>query len=637
MARHPQKWSVAALLVALGPLSPLAAPAATPPVSEALKLKPVQNQIDYDVPDKAAVEKCTLEPFKLDKLSGWEVRDGDGNVLRRYLDSNADNKVDQWCYFKNGVEVYRDIDGNHNRKADQYRWLGTAGIRWAIDSNEDGRIDSWKVISPEEVSEEVVLALSTRDASRFQRLLLTPAELRDLQLGEAQAKQLAQKLAQTAAGFEKLVAQQDFVDRDARWVNFGGTRPGVVPAGTEGSQRDLHVYENAAAVIESGGTHNQIIIGTLVQAQDVWRLVDLPRSITDAQASTGPEGFFFTAVLRRAEADIPVTGGLSPEVQRLISEMEQVDKDLTSATTPAALAQLNARRADVLEKLAQQATDDEDRVTWLRQLADTVSAAAQAGGYPQGIERLAALCQELEQQKGAPELISYIKFRCLSAEYGQSMQEPDADFAKIQDKWLADLEQFVKDYANTPDAAEAMLQLAVAEEFSGDDEGAVNWYGQISSQFPDTQVAAKASGAKRRIESVGQTLSLTGKDSKGNTISVDAYRGKVVLVHYWATWCGPCKQDISVLKDMQTKYGKENVMLIGVNVDNDRTQLDAYMAENNLAWPQLYAPGGLDSPLANAFGILTLPTMILADKEGKVVNRNLNAGEVDSELRKLLR
>ena len=49
-----------------------------------------------------------------------------------------------------------------------------------------------------------------------------------------------------------------------------------------------------------------------------------------------------------------------------------------------------------------------------------------------------------------------------------------------------------------------------------------------------------------------------------------------------------------------------------------------------MAWPQLYEPGGLDSPLANALGILTLPTMLLVDKEGKVVNRNLHGAEIDT-------
>ena len=167
----PTRLVLAALLVGLVP-QVAAAQAAKPTVAQALTLKPVQASVEYDVPEGPAAEKCTLTPIKSRQLAGWEVRDGDGNVLRRFLDTNADDKVDQWCYFKDGVEVYRDIDSNFNRKVDECRWLGTSGIRWALDTNEDQRIDRWKAISPEEVSEEVIAALSTRDAERFRRLVV---------------------------------------------------------------------------------------------------------------------------------------------------------------------------------------------------------------------------------------------------------------------------------------------------------------------------------------------------------------------------------------------------------------------------------------------------------------------------------
>ncbi len=640
MANIPQKWAVAVVLgflAALAPLAPALAQASKPPVSKALGLKPTQADVEYDVPDAATADKCTLETYKSGKVSGWEVRDPDGNVLRRYLDTNADNKVDQWCYFKNGIEVYRDIDSNFKGNADQYRWLGTAGMRWAIDEDEDGKPDSWKAISPEEVSEEVVLALSTKDVARFKRLLLTPEELRNLQLGDGQGKQLAKKIADSAAGFEELFKRPDIVSRDSHWVNFGGTRPGVVPAGTDGAQRDLVVYENAVAVVETGGTHSQVLIGTLVQTGNVWRLIDLPKTMADSQASSTPDGFFFLAILaRRAEADVPVAG-LSSEVQQLINQMEQIDKDLGEPKPPAELAALNARRADVLEKLAEKTTQNEERVSWIHQLADTVSAAAQSGAYPEGIDRLNRLWTKLGEQKESLELVAYTKFRYLSAAYMQSLQQDNADFAKIQDKWLADLQQFVTDFATTPDAADAMLQLAMAEEFAGDDAGAVKWYTRIATEFPGTQLATKASGAQRRIESVGQILTLAGKDLQGNAVDIASYRGKVVLVHFWATWSVRGRPDTSVLKDMQTKYGKDNVAIVGVNVDNDQAELNKYLAENNLPWPQLYAPGGLDSPLATAYGILVLPTMMLAGQDGKVISRDLTAGEVDNELRKLLR
>ena len=203
---------LAAVLAALLPLTAAMAQATKPSVLEALKLKPIQAQIDYDQPEEPAAEKCTLAAIKSPPLSGWEVRDSDGNLLRRFLDTNSDNKVDQWCYYKDGVEVYRDIDGNFNRKADEYRWLGTAGIRWALDANEDGRVDSWKVISPEELSEELIAALSTRDAERFRRLLLSEEELRGLQLGEQQSTELGKKIADATAGIEELARSQEFVN-----------------------------------------------------------------------------------------------------------------------------------------------------------------------------------------------------------------------------------------------------------------------------------------------------------------------------------------------------------------------------------------------------------------------------------------
>jgi thiol-disulfide isomerase/thioredoxin len=381
-----------------------------------------------------------------------------------------------------------------------------------------------------------------------------------------------------------------------------------------------------------------VIVGTLVRAGDLWRLIDLPKSMADAQASTAPEGFFFQASLaRRAEADVPVTGGLSPEIQQLVEQLEQIDKRLERATTLEELAPLNIQKADLLEKLAGKATTPEDQATWLRQLADAVSAAVQGRAYPDGIQRLDALCQRLEAEKAAPDIVACVKFRFLSANYWRSLDEPNADFAKIQEKWLADLEQFVTDFGNTGDAADAMLQLAFAEEFAGQDDKAVQWYSRIASEFPDLPIATKALGAKRRMESVGQPLTLEGKDTQGNTVNISSFRGKVLLIHYWATSYPTSLQHLSLLKDMQAKYGPENVALLGINVDAARATLEAYLQENSIRWPQLYEPGGLDSPLVNALGILTLPTMLLVDKEGKVVSRNLSAGEVDTQLRSLLR
>src|SRR3954452_13720921 len=175
---------------------PLTALAAKPTAKEALSLTPVQKDVEYDVPDAKEIEKCIVDVIKVGGFTGYAVLTDSGQLLRRVLDTNGDNRVDQWCYFKDGIEIYRDIDGNFNNKADQYRWLGTAGTRWGLDEDENSRIDSWKVISAEEATGEIVAALrdansstaSVREAAvaRFRCLLLTADELKSLGLSSKQ-------------------------------------------------------------------------------------------------------------------------------------------------------------------------------------------------------------------------------------------------------------------------------------------------------------------------------------------------------------------------------------------------------------------------------------------------------------------
>ena len=149
--------------------------------------------------------------------------------------------------------VYRDIDSNFNGTPDQCRWFHTAGSRWGIDANEDGIIDSWKTISAEEVTAEVVAAIATQNVDRFARLVLTPEELKSLGLGKTRSDGVAEKINKAVAAFKAMVSQQKAITPNSVWVQFNAGRPGVVPAGTDDSTKDLRVYENAMAIIETAG------------------------------------------------------------------------------------------------------------------------------------------------------------------------------------------------------------------------------------------------------------------------------------------------------------------------------------------------------------------------------------------------
>jgi len=377
----PSFWLLAIAWILVGSV----ASAATPTAEQALKLMPIQKNVDFDRPNAEEAARCKISARKIDGHVGWVVEDAQGNMLRRFTDTNGDNMVDQWSYYKDGVEVYRDLDSNFNGKADQYRWFHMGGSRWGIDKDEDGVIESWKVISAEEVAAEAIAALATRDADRFAHLLLTAAEVKTLGLGETRAGQLTEKIGKLPADFAKVAAEQKGLSEKTRYLQFSETQPGTVPAGTDSSTMDLLVYENAMAVIETDGKHGQVQIGTLVRIDNnAWRLIDVPR-VMEGQGAVPLAGFFFRAG-GSAPGKVAVSG--SSEV---IGELDKLDKAAAQATTPEARAEFNARRADMLEKIITQARSSEERDMWTKQLADSISATIQSGNFPEGTKRLQAL------------------------------------------------------------------------------------------------------------------------------------------------------------------------------------------------------------------------------------------------------
>jgi thiol-disulfide isomerase/thioredoxin len=609
--------------------------AATPSVDDALQLAPVQKDVEFDHPAASELSRCTIKAEQIADQTGWVVRNGNGQILRRFVDTNSDNVVDLWCYYDNGIEVYRDIDHNFNGKADQYRWLNTAGSRWALDTNEDGKIDTWKAISAEEVSAEVVRAIGDRDSTRFTRLLITKDELAGLGLGATHAKSIAGKLNDAPERFQAVLGglkasggAQNVSNAKPKWLNFGGSMPGTVPAGTDGSTKDVLVYENVVAMVQADEKHEQIPIGTLIQVGAAWRLIDAPSQ----QVAAAPSFFFPGASAVRPETpDMPDS---DKKLQDLMAKLEQKDKDLATASL-GEQPRLNAERADLVEKIAA-LSGGENRDLWMRQLADTVSAAVQSGAYPEGVERLKSLQEQLAKDNAQEDLLAYVEFRMLTADYGKRIQEPKPDFPALQKWWLESLEGFVKSHPKSADSAEAMLQVGIAQEFANEEDKAKDWYAKIVENFPDSAPAKKAAGAKTRLGCVGKAIQLQGQTPDGRNISLSQYKGKVIVIQYWSTTCEPCKSDMAQLKALLAKYTPD-LAIVGVSLDTKKEDLVAFLKTTKLPWPQLYENGGLDSRLANELGVLTLPTMLLLDKQGKVVNRGIHVTELDREVGALLR
>ena len=598
---------------------------------KALRWTPKQD-VDYEKVSDKETAACSASMEKRAGIAGLLVSNANGQPIRWFFDSNSDNNVDMWCFFRNGIEVYRDIDSDFNGVPDEFRWMGTAGMRWAIDSNEDGKIDRWKSISAEEVTAEVVEALRYRDLARFEKLLATSSELQDIGLGEAQREQFQQKIDAAKSKFIEFAKSQTLVQKETKWVNFGADKPGLIPAGTNGSTEDVVAYDNSVAVIEDGsGKPQQLLVGTLVRVGDGWRLADLPRAVAEGSALAETSLFGSNRM-----ASNESTNGSQ---EKLFGQIEAIDSKLASNSLSASEKErLHGERADILEQFISQSSDEKEQADWVRQYSDTVSAAAQTGEFSNGVARLYTLAEKLEKETQTKKLVSYVIYRAINAEYVNEVSKPKADFAQVQKGYLGKLEKFVKTYPSNPDSGEAMVQIGLSAELAGEADVAKEWYSKAGQEYRGTLSGKKAEGAARRLDLVGKSFPLKGKTLDGKAFDMKDYSRQIVIVHCWASWCEPCKADMNKMRQLQDKYARSRKLsVVGINLDKSREDAIAFLKREKYPWAHLYDEGGMESQLAAAIGAISLPITIVVDETGSVLSSTTHfSPDIEEEIEKRL-
>ena len=111
-----------------------------------LKFRPTQTGVDYDTPtDAAAIEACKVELVTdaQKRTVGYALRDGQGKLLRRFIITNGGKYLNQWSYYQDGFEVYRENDLDGDRTLDECRWLNSGGTRVAmIKKRQDRRLEA---------------------------------------------------------------------------------------------------------------------------------------------------------------------------------------------------------------------------------------------------------------------------------------------------------------------------------------------------------------------------------------------------------------------------------------------------------------------------------------------------------------
>ena len=162
--------------------------------------------------------------------------------------------------------------------------------------------------------------------------------------------------------------------------------------------------------------------------------------------------------------------------------------------------------------------------------------------------------------------------------------------------------------------------------------------GEIPSSDPNrSQVALNpdAIGADALVGKKAVDFHL--KDLDGNDLSLEKYRGKVILLDFWAVWCGPCVAEMPNVKRVHEKYKDQNFQIIGISLDKSRENLVAYLEKQGITWPQFFDGNGWRNQVAELYGINSIPRAYLIDGEGVIRKANVRGSALEPVVAKLIR
>ena len=642
-------------------LSPLLLPAAAPAqVTMEQVMNPVYQPrlkggpgVNIDTPPESQWDKCEVKPVT-GNTTGYEVVGPQGQMVRRLLDGNGDGAINLFIYYDQGLEVYRewDADGKKNgSQNDNFRWVNLGGTRWGVDTDGDLRIDEWKRISPQEAGRVAAEALINNDAEALATVLASETDLRSVGVDPAIVDDITGRLGDPERSLADLRDGSRMLSGRGRFQQVNVGQPGLILPGEQRSTRELEVVENSTALVSLPGRETGMIsVGEMVrlpagsrpgQTGDVWKLTALPQPIEGDGAQIvlgGP--------LMQPNVNATPPPDVSEAVAELLKELGALNANPPGADAEKSeLSKFAGKRLDLYRKLFE-ADEGEDRGVWLRSEADELLAV-----YASEITTLEYVRDALKTNLNkaaadSPESLPYIEEKQVLVEAAARRRKladenggqiPQEKATELQQWFNGAREKFVQKYPDSEQAARFRLFLAIDAEQDGEKDRAADFYRTLAKKYPQEAIGRKAIGALRRLNLVGKPLEFEIPLLGGGTATEKTYAGKVLLLSFFTTDCVPCKDNLPILKDLRDRFGDDGFEILSVSLDASPNPLRGYQQTRRIDFPIGYEPGAFESPTAMRYGITTMPTMILADRAGRVVGTDLTIGDVQSKVQDLMK
>ncbi len=181
-------------------------------------------------------------------------------------------------------------------------------------------------------------------------------------------------------------------------------------------------------------------------------------------------------------------------------------------------------------------------------------------------------------------------------------------------------------------AIQALEPDKYAEVYKALDAGLSKRYPNDRSVMMFHDVVAKmlATG----IGQVAPDIALPSPD--GKELALSSFRGKIVLVDFWASWCGPCRKEMPNVVKAYAKYKDKGFEIFGVSLDQDKDRWVEAIAKDGMTWPQVSDLKYWESAPARLYNVQSIPYTVLLDREGKIIHKNLRGAALEEKLAELL-